>query len=306
MQSTLTGSQHACSTNLFVKYQWSGHMHVSTWLCCAVVCDVCTWSPPWVLYTHLIHHVYTLCIYTTIYIFGGPPAISKTCPPTTTLCCAVVCDVCPRSTQRDILLDHPRDRRLPAHICAFRSSVSGLGVHLWTHGRWLIPEDRRERDASRAEGNLPAPSGCWRARGAHRLCDDYGWGTGRGHGKSPTAVQPRQQSSGAYTHAQELLVSVLNYVPLGYFDPTTTMFVNNKWTWSWPVLLFKPKYRHGKSQQPFNRGSKAVVRVHMHKYCWFRYWIKCLLDTLILQKLCLLTTHEHDHDQCFLFSRNIA
>ena len=30
MHSTLTGSQHACSTDLSVSYQWSEHIHVST------------------------------------------------------------------------------------------------------------------------------------------------------------------------------------------------------------------------------------------------------------------------------------
>ena len=38
---------------------------------------------PFILYTYLIYHLYTLCIYTTIYIFGGPPATSKTRPPAT-------------------------------------------------------------------------------------------------------------------------------------------------------------------------------------------------------------------------------
>ena len=40
-------------------------------------------GPPFKLYTYLIYHLYTLCIYTTICIFGGLPAMSKTRPPTT-------------------------------------------------------------------------------------------------------------------------------------------------------------------------------------------------------------------------------
>ena len=40
-------------------------------------------GPPYILYTYLVHHVYTRCIYTTIYIFGGPLAMTKTRPPTT-------------------------------------------------------------------------------------------------------------------------------------------------------------------------------------------------------------------------------
>ena len=39
--------------------------------------------PPYILFTYLMYHFYTLCIYITIYIFGGPPAMSKTRPPTT-------------------------------------------------------------------------------------------------------------------------------------------------------------------------------------------------------------------------------
>ena len=39
--------------------------------------------PPYILYTYLIYYLYTLCIYTTVYMFGGPPVMSKTCPPTT-------------------------------------------------------------------------------------------------------------------------------------------------------------------------------------------------------------------------------
>ena len=37
-------------------------------------------GPPFLLYTYLIHHLYIICIYTTIYIFDGPPATSKTRP----------------------------------------------------------------------------------------------------------------------------------------------------------------------------------------------------------------------------------
>ena len=40
-------------------------------------------GPPYILYTYLIYHLYTLCMYTTICMFGGPPAMSKTRPPTT-------------------------------------------------------------------------------------------------------------------------------------------------------------------------------------------------------------------------------
>ena len=40
-------------------------------------------GPPYVLCTYLIYHVYTLFIYTSIYILGGPPAMSKSRPPTT-------------------------------------------------------------------------------------------------------------------------------------------------------------------------------------------------------------------------------
>ena len=40
-------------------------------------------DPPYILYTYLIYHLYILGIYTTIYMFGGPPATSKTRPPTT-------------------------------------------------------------------------------------------------------------------------------------------------------------------------------------------------------------------------------
>ena len=40
-------------------------------------------GPPYVLCTYLIHNLYTLRIYMTIYIFGGPPAMSKTRLPTT-------------------------------------------------------------------------------------------------------------------------------------------------------------------------------------------------------------------------------
>ena len=42
-------------------------------------------GPPYKLYTYIIYHVYTLCIYTTIYIFGRLPAMSKGRPPTTML-----------------------------------------------------------------------------------------------------------------------------------------------------------------------------------------------------------------------------
>ena len=40
-------------------------------------------GPPYILCTYLIYHLYTLCIHTYMYIFGGPPAMSKTRPPTT-------------------------------------------------------------------------------------------------------------------------------------------------------------------------------------------------------------------------------
>ena len=40
-------------------------------------------GPPYILYTYLMYHVYTLCICANIYIFGGPPAMSKGRPPTT-------------------------------------------------------------------------------------------------------------------------------------------------------------------------------------------------------------------------------
>ena len=40
-------------------------------------------GPAYILYTYLIYHLYTLCTYTTIYIFGGPLAMSKIRPPTT-------------------------------------------------------------------------------------------------------------------------------------------------------------------------------------------------------------------------------
>ena len=40
-------------------------------------------GPPFILYTYLIYHLYTLCIYTSIHIFDRPPAMSKTCLPTT-------------------------------------------------------------------------------------------------------------------------------------------------------------------------------------------------------------------------------
>ena len=39
-------------------------------------------GPPYILYTYLVYHLYTLCIYIYIF-FCGPPAMSKTCPPTT-------------------------------------------------------------------------------------------------------------------------------------------------------------------------------------------------------------------------------
>ena len=38
--------------------------------------------PPFILYTYLIYQLCTLCIYTTIHIFGGLPATPKTRPPT--------------------------------------------------------------------------------------------------------------------------------------------------------------------------------------------------------------------------------
>ena len=40
-------------------------------------------GPPYILYTYLAYRLYTLCIYSTIYMFGGPPAMWKTRPPTT-------------------------------------------------------------------------------------------------------------------------------------------------------------------------------------------------------------------------------
>ena len=40
-------------------------------------------GPPLWLYTYLVYHLYTLCIYTTIYVFGGLPTMSKIRPPTT-------------------------------------------------------------------------------------------------------------------------------------------------------------------------------------------------------------------------------
>ena len=46
---------------------------------------VCAGGPPYILYTYLIHHWYSLCIHTTICAFGGPPAMSKSRPPTTML-----------------------------------------------------------------------------------------------------------------------------------------------------------------------------------------------------------------------------
>ena len=49
-------------------------------------------GPPYILYTGLIYHVYTLCIYATICIFGRPPAMSKSRPPTTMLC--IIVSVC--------------------------------------------------------------------------------------------------------------------------------------------------------------------------------------------------------------------
>ena len=42
-------------------------------------------GPPYILYAYLTYRVYTLCIHTTIYIFGGPPEMSQTRPPTTML-----------------------------------------------------------------------------------------------------------------------------------------------------------------------------------------------------------------------------
>ena len=45
-------------------------------------------GPPFILYTYLIFHVYTLCIYIIIYMFGGPPAMSKSRPPTTMIAVA--------------------------------------------------------------------------------------------------------------------------------------------------------------------------------------------------------------------------
>ena len=36
-----------------------------------------------VLYTYRVYHIHTLCIYTTIYMLSGPPAMTKGRPPTT-------------------------------------------------------------------------------------------------------------------------------------------------------------------------------------------------------------------------------
>ena len=40
----------------------------------------------YVLWAYPIYYVHTLCIYTTIYIFSGPPAMTKGRPPTTMIC----------------------------------------------------------------------------------------------------------------------------------------------------------------------------------------------------------------------------
>ena len=43
----------------------------------------CFGGQPAIYTIHISNHLYTLCTYTTTYIFGGPRAMSKTRPPTT-------------------------------------------------------------------------------------------------------------------------------------------------------------------------------------------------------------------------------
>ena len=91
---------------------------------------------PHILCTYLTYHLYTLRIHTTIYIFGGPPAMSKTRPPTTMICSKSNCTT-PRLIEGSSGSLWTKNRNL-LPVSVHQNSLMALWTVWWTRSKLPI------------------------------------------------------------------------------------------------------------------------------------------------------------------------